>query len=99
MRILLNYIINLFLKTFNKKKYYERSPSKAIVPYMNKNKIQIHDDKFEEWLTANQDELKKVVERIQKHSRETTASKNLTIEKISAKNLKVGSLEERKDKK
>nr|DAF47850.1 MAG TPA: hypothetical protein [Siphoviridae sp. ctJjf17] len=44
---------------------------------MNKNKIQVHEDKFEEWL----------------------ATKNLTIEKISAKNLKVGSLEERKDKK
>lgn len=75
MRILLNYIINLFLKTFNKKKYYERSPSKAIVPYMNKNKIQIHDDKFEEWL----------------------ATKNLTIEKISAKNLKVERLEDIKE--
>ncbi len=72
MRILLNYIINLFLKTFNKKKYYERSPSKAIVPYMNKNKIQIHDDKFEEWL----------------------ATKKLTIETISAKNLKVERLED-----
>lgn len=77
MRILLNYIINLFLKTFNKKKYYERSPSKAIVPYMNKNKIQVHEDKFEELL----------------------ATKKLTIEKISAKNLKVGSLEDRKEKK
>lgn len=72
MRILLNYIINLFLKTFNKKKYYERSPSKAIVPYMNKNKIQIHDDKFEEWLVT----------------------KKLTIETISAKNLKVERLED-----
>jgi hypothetical protein len=58
MKMFLNYIVNLFLKAFNKKKYYERSPSKAIVPYMNKNKIQVHDDKFEEWLTANQDELK-----------------------------------------
>lgn len=99
MIILLNYIINLFLKTFNKKKYYERSPSKVIVPYMNKNKIQVHEDKFEEWLTANQDELKKVAERIHKHSRETTATKNLTIETISAKNLKAGSLEDRKEKK
>lgn len=70
-------ISKILLKTFHKKKYYERSPSKAIVPYMNKNKIQAHEDKFEEWL----------------------ATKNLTIEKISAKNLKVGSLEERKDKK
>lgn len=77
MRILLNYIINLFLKTFNKKKYYERSPSKVIVPYMNKNKIQVHEDKFEELL----------------------ATKKLTIEKISAKNLKAGSLEDRKEKK
>lgn len=76
MKIILYYFRNLVLKTFYKKKYYERSPSNAIVPYMNKNKIQVHDDKFEEWL----------------------ATKNLTIEKISAKNLKVGSLEERKDK-
>lgn len=65
-------ISKILLKTFHKKKYYERSPSKAIVPYMNKNKIQVHDDKFEEWL----------------------ATKNLTIEKISAKNLKVERLED-----
>ena len=77
MKMFLNYIVNLILKTFHKKKYYERSPSKAIVPYMNKNKIQVHEDKFEELL----------------------ATKNLTIEKISAKNLKVGSLEDRKEKK
>lgn len=77
MKMFLNYIVNLILKIFYKKKYYERSPSKAIVPYMNKNKIQVHEDKFEECL----------------------ATENLTIEKISAKNLKVGSLEERKDKK
>lgn len=70
-------ISKILLKTFHKKKYYERSPSKAIVPYMNKNKIQVHEDKFEELL----------------------ATKKLTIEKISAKNLKVESLEERKDKK
>ncbi len=89
MKMFLNYIFNLILKTFNKKKYYERSPSKAIVPYMNKNKIQVHDDKFEEWLTANQDELKKLHEKI---------ARSLKIEKISAKNLKVESLEDRKDK-
>nr|DAM92378.1 MAG TPA: hypothetical protein [Caudoviricetes sp.] len=83
-------ISKILLKTFHKKKYYERSPSKAIVPYMNKNKIQVHDDKFEEWLTANQDKLKKVAKYISEHS---------SIETISAKNLKVGSLEERKDKK
>lgn len=76
MKMFLNYIIKLILKTFHKKKYYESSPSKAIVPYMNKNKIQVHEDKFEEWL----------------------ATKNLTIEKISAKNLKAGSLEDRKEK-
>ena len=69
-------ISKILLKTFHKKKYYERSPSKAIVPYMNKNKIQVHEDKFEEW----------------------SATKNLTIEKISAKNLKAGSLEDRKEK-
>jgi hypothetical protein len=65
-------IFKLLIKTFYKKKYYERSPSKAIVPYMNKNKIQVHEDKFEELL----------------------ATKKLTIEKISAKNLKVERLED-----
>lgn len=75
MKMFLNYIINLILKTFNKKKYYERSPSKAIVPYMNKNKIQVHEEKFEELL----------------------ATKKLTIEKISAKNLKVERLEDIKE--
>lgn len=69
-------VFKLLLKTFYKKKYYEHSPSKAIKPYMNKNKIQVHEDKFEELL----------------------ATKKLTIEKISAKNFKVRSLEERKDK-
>ena len=72
MKMFLNYIVNLILKTFHKKKYYESSPSKAIVPYMNKNKIQVHEDKFEELL----------------------ATKKLTIEKISAKNLKVERLED-----
>lgn len=85
MKMFLNYIVNLILKTFYKKKYYERSPSKAIVPYMNKNKIQVHEDKFEEWLVANQDELKEAFRK--------------AIEKISNENLKVESLEERKDKK
>lgn len=75
MKMFLNYIINLILKTFHKKKYYERSPSKAIVPYMNKNKIQVHEDKFEELL----------------------ATKKLTIEKISVKNLKVERLEDIKE--
>lgn len=75
MKMFLNYIINLILKTFHKKKYYESSPSKAIVPYMNKNKIQVHEDKFEELL----------------------ATKKLTIEKISAKNLKVERLEDIKE--
>lgn len=68
-------ISKILLKTFHKKKYYERSPSKAIVPYMNKNKIQVHEDKFEELL----------------------ATKKLTIEKISAKNLKVERLEDIKE--
>lgn len=85
MKMFLNYIIELILKTFHKKKYYESSPSKAIVPYMNKNKIQVHEDKFEEWLTVNQDELKEGFRK--------------AIEKISNENLKVESLEERKDKK
>lgn len=65
-------ISKILLKTFHKKKYYERSPSKAIVPCMNKNKIQVHEDKFEELL----------------------ATKKLTIEKISAKNLKAERLED-----
>ena len=78
-------ISKILLKTFHKKKYYESSPSKAIVPYMNKNKIQVYDDKFEEWLVANQDELKEGFRK--------------AIEKISNENLKVESLEERKDKK
>lgn len=90
MRILLNYIINLFLKTFNKKKYYERSPSKVIVPYMNKNKIQVHEDKFEEWLTANQEELKEAFRK--------AINNVIEKEKRSTKNLKVGSLENRKEK-
>lgn len=68
-------ISKILLKTFHKKKYYESSPSKVIVPYMNKNKIQVHDDKFEELL----------------------ATKKLTIEKISAKNLKVERLEDIKE--
>ena len=68
-------ISKILLKTFHKKKYYERSPSKAIMPYMNKNKIQVHEDKFEELL----------------------ATKKLTIEKISAKNLKVERLEDIKE--
>ena len=75
MKMFLNYIVNLILKTFYKKKYYERSPSKAIAPYMNKNKIQVHEDKFEELL----------------------ATKKVTIEKISAKNLKVERLEDIKE--
>lgn len=72
MKLILYYLREIILKTFHKKKYYERSPSKAIVPYMNKNKIQVHEDKFEELL----------------------ATKKLTIEKISAKNLKVERLED-----
>lgn len=91
MRMFLNYIINLLLKTFYKKKYYERSPSKAIVPYMNKNKIQVHDDKFEEWLTDNQDELKEAFRK--------AINNVIEKEKRSAKNLKAGSLEDRKEKK
>lgn len=69
MRFLKNvvYLINkILLRTFYKKKYYERSPSKAIVPYM-------------------EEELKKLAKYISEHS---------SIEKISAKNLKVGSLED-----
>ena len=70
MEMFLNYIVNLILKTFYKKKYYERSPSNAIKPYM-------------------EEELKKLSKYISEHS---------SIETISAKNLKVERLEERKDK-
>jgi hypothetical protein len=69
MKIILYYFRKLMLRTFYKKKYYERSPSKAIVPYM-------------------EEELKKLAKYISEHS---------SIEKISAKNLKVERLEDIKE--
>lgn len=69
MKIILYYFRNLVLRTFCKKKYYKRSPSKAIVPYM-------------------EEELKKLAKYISEHS---------SIEKISAKNLKVERLEDIKE--
>lgn len=93
MKMFLNYIINLILKTFYKKKYYERSPSNAIKLYMKRGLAQkrFNDGMRETMLKIeNNEELKKIHEEI---------ARSLKIEKISAKNLKVGSLEERKDKK
>lgn len=46
MKMFLNYIINLILKTFYKKKYYERSPSKAIKPYMKRHYKKISQNEF-----------------------------------------------------
>lgn len=46
MKIFLNYIINLILKTFYKKKYYERSPSNAIKPYMKRYYKRISQNEF-----------------------------------------------------
>lgn len=88
MKLILYYLREIILKTFYKKKYYERSPSKAIVPYMNKNKIQVHEDEFEEWLTDNQDELKEAFRK--------AINNVIEKEKRSAKNLKVESLEDRR---
>lgn len=91
MKMFLNYIVNLILKTFHKKKYYERSPSKAIVPYMKQGLAQkrFNDGMREMQLKIeNDEELKKLHEEI---------TKNLTIETISAKNLKVESLEDIKE--
>lgn len=91
MRMFLNYIINLILKTFNKKKYYERSPSNAIKPYMKQGLAQkrFNDGMREMQLNIeNDEELKKLHEEI---------ARSLKIEKISAKNLKVGRLEDIKE--
>lgn len=93
MKMFLNYIFNLILKTFHKKKYYERSPSNAIKPYMKRGLAQkrFNDGMREMQLKIDNDKkLKKIQEEI---------TKNLKIETISAKNLKVESLEDRKDKK
>ena len=93
MKMFLNYIVNLVLKTFYKKKYYEQSPSNAIKPYMKRGQARkrLNDGMREIRLKIdNNEELKKIHEEI---------TRSLKIEAISAKNLKVESLEERKDKK
>lgn len=85
-------ISKILLKTFHKKKYYERSPSKAIKPYMKRGlaKKRFNDGMREMQLKIdNNAELKKIQEEI---------ARSLKIETISAKNLKVESLENRKDK-
>lgn len=92
MRIFLNYIINLFLKTFNKKKYYERSPSNRAKLFMKQELARkgFNDGMQEMQLKIDHDEeLKKIHEEI---------AGSLKIETISAKSLKVESLEVRKDK-
>lgn len=93
MKLILYYLRKIILKTFYKKKYYERSPSNAIKLYMKRGLVQkrFNDGMREMQLkTDNNEELKKIHEEI---------TRSLKIETISAKNLKVGSLEQRKDKK
>lgn len=84
-------IFKLLLKTFYKKKYYERSPSKAIKPYMKQGLAQkrFNDGMRETMLKIeNNEELKKIHEEI---------ARSLKIETISAKNLKVERLEDIKE--
>ena len=91
MKMFLNYIIELILKTFHKKKYYERSPSKAIKPYMKRGQARkrLNDGMREMRLKIdNNEELKKIHEEI---------TRSLKIETISAKNLKVERLEDIKE--
>lgn len=93
MKLILYYLRKIILKTFYKKKYYERSPSNAIKLYMKRGLVQkrFNDGMREMQLKIdNNEELKKIHEEI---------TRSLKIETISAKNLKVGSLEQRKDKK
>lgn len=86
-------ISKILLKTFHKKKYYERSPSNRGKPFIKQGLVQkrFNDGMREMQLKIdNNEKLKKIQEEI---------TRSLKIETISAKNLKVGSLEERKDKK
>lgn len=88
MKMFLNYIVNLVLKTFYKKKYYEQSPSNAIKPYMKRGQARkrLNDGMREMRLKIdNNEELKKIHEEI---------TRSLKIETISAKNLKVERLED-----
>nr|DAS17671.1 MAG TPA: hypothetical protein [Caudoviricetes sp.] len=88
MKMFLNYIVNLILKTFHKKKYYESSPSNAIKLYMKRGLVQkrFNDGMREMQLKIdNNEELKKIHEEI---------TRSLKIETISAKNLKVERLED-----
>lgn len=73
MKMFLNYIIDLFLKTFNKKKYYERSPSNAIKPYMKRAYKRINQN--EVLVTPYTDGV-------------TSYAGNLTKKSISIKDLK-----------
>lgn len=91
MKIFLNYIINLILKIFYKKKYYERSPSNRGKPFIKQELAQkrFNDGMRETQLKIdNNEELKKIHEEI---------ARSLKIETISAKNLKVERLEDIKE--
>ena len=87
----LNYIVNLILKIFYKKKYYEQSPS-------NKPKLFIKKGQGRKGLNDGMREMQKKIdnnEELKKIHEEITRS--LKIEKISAKNLKVERLEDIKE--
>ena len=88
MKMFLNYIINLILKTFYKKKYYEQSPSNKPKLFIKKGQVRkgLNDGMREMQLKIdNNEELKKMHEEI---------TRSLKIEKISAKNLKAERLED-----
>lgn len=91
MKMFLNYIIKLILKTFHKKKYYESSPSNKAKLFIKKGQALkgLKDGMREMQLKIdNNEELKKIHEEI---------AKSLKIETISAKNLKVERLEDIKE--
>lgn len=88
MKMFLNYIIKLILKTFYKKKYYEQSPSNKPKLFIKKGQVRkgLNDGMREMQLKIdNNEELKKMHEEI---------TRSLKIEKISAKNLKAERLED-----
>ena len=84
MKIILYYFRNLMLRTFCKKKYYERSPSNRGKLFIKQGLAQKgFNDGMRE--IDNNEELKKIHEEI---------TRSLKIEKISAKNLKVERIED-----
>lgn len=91
MKIILYYFRNLMLRTFYKKKYYERSPSNRGKLFIKQGLAQkgFNDGMREMQLKIdNNEELKKIHEEI---------ARSLKIETISAKNLKVERLEDIKE--